>query len=611
MATRYWVGGSGNVSDAAGHWSATSGGAPGASKPGAADDVIVDVNSGTAGFTITVNEATSWRTFDKTNANQHTVAISATFSLSMQVASPLNFDRLTHAGTSGGLNSANGINPQWSFERGYDFAAGGIFTWGSFGPATVVVGTAAASGTVSGAGTNNPQGGSTGATILSVMRAASPAFPVLWTTAPFPDIDNLGGSNKTVQFQDVTFTPAVTANGAGQVNFLILLRCICSAGVSSNAVAKTILMRHTLIAGSIAPTGLLASLNHQRVSGWTAYGRYSRAKLSQLPDTTWYPGPGHLVESLAGELVVDRSPTGIAVGGTNPLAVYAFRDIKHAAGGGVFFMDGVQVRVPKNWKPIGASRNRIFGRILAAGTFENETAGQNPNEGTTTEGAGGGAIDISASNPRGGTKSLDFNAPGTLTGENHWRSAQFPIAAKRFALFVSVFTHSNMAAAAQEEIQLMLLDSSGGFAVGQPSLNMGFRSPDGVSWKIQRYNGTAWADLATAMAYVASTRYNVRVVGDIRAGRAEIAINGVVKDSQAQLDTDVDGAMYFMIRCSGPANKEGRVFIDDLVAMNLDDDSPAKNGSGIFADLDPGDWRGVARVPARNSRVDAIPSGVA
>ncbi len=54
-SVRYWVGGAGNWSDAANHWSATSGGAPGASKPGASDTAIFDANSGSG--TCTINEA--------------------------------------------------------------------------------------------------------------------------------------------------------------------------------------------------------------------------------------------------------------------------------------------------------------------------------------------------------------------------------------------------------------------------------------------------------------------------------------------------------------------------------------------------------------------------
>ena len=62
MATYYWVGGSGNWSDATNHWSNASGGSPNASYlPTASDDVIFDANSntGTSAFTVTVDGTSS------------------------------------------------------------------------------------------------------------------------------------------------------------------------------------------------------------------------------------------------------------------------------------------------------------------------------------------------------------------------------------------------------------------------------------------------------------------------------------------------------------------------------------------------------------------------
>lgn len=52
---RYWVGGSGSWSSTA-KWSATSGGASGASVPTASDNAIFDANSGTAHYTVTVTD---------------------------------------------------------------------------------------------------------------------------------------------------------------------------------------------------------------------------------------------------------------------------------------------------------------------------------------------------------------------------------------------------------------------------------------------------------------------------------------------------------------------------------------------------------------------------
>ncbi len=49
MANRFWVGDGGNWSDALNHWSASTGGAPNASKPTSADNVYFDANSFTIG----------------------------------------------------------------------------------------------------------------------------------------------------------------------------------------------------------------------------------------------------------------------------------------------------------------------------------------------------------------------------------------------------------------------------------------------------------------------------------------------------------------------------------------------------------------------------------
>jgi len=55
MADRFWVGGAGSWNSTT-KWSATSGGASGASVPTSADNAIFDTNSGTAHFTVTVTD---------------------------------------------------------------------------------------------------------------------------------------------------------------------------------------------------------------------------------------------------------------------------------------------------------------------------------------------------------------------------------------------------------------------------------------------------------------------------------------------------------------------------------------------------------------------------
>ncbi len=69
MANRFWVGDGGNWSDNANHWSASTGGAPNASKPTSSDNVFFDVNSFSAGAqTVTQDEPANCLDMDWTNA---------------------------------------------------------------------------------------------------------------------------------------------------------------------------------------------------------------------------------------------------------------------------------------------------------------------------------------------------------------------------------------------------------------------------------------------------------------------------------------------------------------------------------------------------------------
>lgn len=83
MANRYWVGGTGNWSDAANHWSNASGGTPSASYlPTSADNVLFNNSSSAGAFTVTVDDATATcANFDASGitnaANKMTFALAA------------------------------------------------------------------------------------------------------------------------------------------------------------------------------------------------------------------------------------------------------------------------------------------------------------------------------------------------------------------------------------------------------------------------------------------------------------------------------------------------------------------------------------------------------
>lgn len=90
MATRYWVGGDGNWSQANLHWSNSSGGAPSASYlPTSADDVVFDANSnsGTSAFTVFVDGVTGAESLCQ---NFSTSSLDGAMTLQMSATSVLN-----------------------------------------------------------------------------------------------------------------------------------------------------------------------------------------------------------------------------------------------------------------------------------------------------------------------------------------------------------------------------------------------------------------------------------------------------------------------------------------------------------------------------------------
>lgn len=72
MANRYWVGGSGNLTNT-NHWSLTSGGTPGASIPTSNDDVFIDSNSGLSGGTITLDDLFFCKNFTSNSGFTYTI----------------------------------------------------------------------------------------------------------------------------------------------------------------------------------------------------------------------------------------------------------------------------------------------------------------------------------------------------------------------------------------------------------------------------------------------------------------------------------------------------------------------------------------------------------
>ena len=99
MADRYWVGGTGNWDTTTTNWSATSGGAGGASVPTTADNVIFDANSGT-NFTVTINTASrACLDLTITGVSGMTLAGTQTLTVAGNVSLPSTGLTSTYSGT--------------------------------------------------------------------------------------------------------------------------------------------------------------------------------------------------------------------------------------------------------------------------------------------------------------------------------------------------------------------------------------------------------------------------------------------------------------------------------------------------------------------------------
>lgn len=112
MADRYWVGGTGSWNDTS-HWSTTSGGASGASVPGASDNAILDGSSG--GGTVTINVGTVYNlnasAFTGTLAQTSGTKIISGASFAIGASASTTFTDIEIASGTGATNvNTNNVN---------------------------------------------------------------------------------------------------------------------------------------------------------------------------------------------------------------------------------------------------------------------------------------------------------------------------------------------------------------------------------------------------------------------------------------------------------------------------------------------------------------------
>lgn len=148
MASRFWVGGTGNWSDNTTHWSDTSGGTGGASLPTSADSVYFDANSFTAtGQVVTVDATANCLDMDWTGATNNPIfsfpsfvgmyvygkltlilnmSISGTYGGNFTFKSTSSGNTIITAGKSLYTMTFNGVGGTWTLQDDPVIGTGGI-----------------------------------------------------------------------------------------------------------------------------------------------------------------------------------------------------------------------------------------------------------------------------------------------------------------------------------------------------------------------------------------------------------------------------------------------------------------------------------------------------
>jgi hypothetical protein len=201
MALRYWRGGTGSWGFSTANWSATSGGAGGASVPNSSDDVIFDTLSAAGAYTVTIISSASCRSISFVTSSTVVPTITGTSQLSVSDADfvlPASNVVWSYTGSlSLQANTANRtINLNGlSVSCGIVFRSTGSFTYGLAGALTT------SSGVSHGVGTFNTNG----------FNLTASAFNTNTSTGTV----NLGASTITMTLAGWNWTQAGVVLNAG------------------------------------------------------------------------------------------------------------------------------------------------------------------------------------------------------------------------------------------------------------------------------------------------------------------------------------------------------------------------------------------------------------
>lgn len=250
MAARFWVGGTGNwdASDTT-HWSASSGGAGGASVPGASDDVTFDGSSGGGTVTVTatqsVNSITGGAHTGTVNFNGQTITTAGIFSWTGTATRSL-----TLGAASITIQRANGTGWDLGTVTGLTFS-GASATITLSGNSVVFSGGGQTYGTVNFTGSGTPQ---------------------LGNSNTFTNLTRTGTAAKTDTFQinaaTQTVTGTFTVNSNSDVNRVLVFSN--TVGTARTITASSVVISNTVdfqdITGAGAATWTVAG------TGATALG---------------------------------------------------------------------------------------------------------------------------------------------------------------------------------------------------------------------------------------------------------------------------------------------------------------------------------------------------
>jgi len=270
MANRYWVGGTGtwNGTNTA-NWSASSGGATGASVPTSADNVFFDANSntGTGAFTVTM------ATVAATCADLDASAVDGTLTLAGTVAldvygsfslpptsrftrsySGLTTFRATTTGKTLSLNGANlnnavfdGVGGGWTLSNAFLCFGGATLTNGSIDLNGFTWTSFSFISNNSNARTLAFNGGS-----INLTATTTPASATLWSCA-------------TVTNFTITGTPTVNATADSTANQRSFTHGSTAGGSETNAINLTVLLGSSS-ANTIALNGVFKNVNFSGIS---------------------------------------------------------------------------------------------------------------------------------------------------------------------------------------------------------------------------------------------------------------------------------------------------------------------------------------------------------